>query len=154
LSRLARNGTSAVAGEAHLKPEASGRRTRSFDEIPVSPMTKLHKVDVPPRAPRYSPTTARPAYAHDHVSQTQADTARDLQFKEAVAARCVVAEMAELRRCHPGWFHRMDDAEPDTASSDELLELLRDAPTAFAKGLVFGKFQLRMELAAMTGRSF
>lgn len=65
-----------------------------------------------------------------------------------------MAEIAELQRCHPAWSHWMEDRDPNTTSADELLELLRTAPTSFAKGLIYGKLRLRMELAATTGRWF
>ena len=118
-------------------------------------MTKLQNADVAAGAARHDPIpVARFGRRGEVVTAEQADAARDLQFKESVVARSVLAEMSELQRCHRAWLASLDAAEPNTASSDELLELLRAAPTPFAKGLVFGKFQLRLEAAATTGRWF
>jgi hypothetical protein len=88
------------------------------------------------------------------VSKEQAAAVRDLQLKESIVARSVLAEMTELQRCHGAWLEWLHDTEANTASSDDLLDLLRSAPTAFAKGLLFGKFQLRVEAAARDGRCF
>jgi hypothetical protein len=63
-------------------------------------------------------------------------------------------QMAELMRVFPDWFYLYDDTNPDTAKRTELVDLLESAPNLFAMGLIYGKFTMRLELAAVTGRSF
>jgi hypothetical protein len=87
-------------------------------------------------------------------SVAQLELIQRLQELEAQAARACQDDMRQLREQHPLWLFHFEDAEADTADADALIDLLVSAPNAFAKGLIFGKFTLRMQLAAITSRSF
>ena len=92
--------------------------------------------------------TARPCRT------VQMNAALRLLTLEAQGARSILPEIAALRREHPVWLFRFEDVEPGTADAEEVLDLLMSAPNSFAKGLVFGMFTCRMQIAAVTGRAF
>lgn len=77
-----------------------------------------------------------------------------LQGLEAQGLIQCQQEMSDLRQDHALWFSEFEDIDPDTADVEDVLSLLQTAPSGFAKGLIFGKFTLRMQLAAVTGRGF
>jgi hypothetical protein len=52
------------------------------------------------------------------------------------------------------WYDRYQLADTDTCSRTELVQLLANAPTDYLAGLLAGKYQLRIAIEAMTGRSF
>lgn len=54
----------------------------------------------------------------------------------------------------PDWFAYFEDVQAFSAPKADLMELLRTAPTPFAKGLIYGIVLMRQELAAVTGRDF
>lgn len=62
--------------------------------------------------------------------------------------------MQDLQARHPDWFELYDDTVPDNAPRADVVELLASAPNDFAKGLMYGKFTMRVELEAVTGRAF
>lgn len=74
------------------------------------------------------------------------------------------AESEVLSKCHrmmkasdltdPSWFAKYEDSFPDTAARDEVVELMRTAPDQFSLGVMYGKYLMRQEIAAMTGREF
>jgi hypothetical protein len=63
-------------------------------------------------------------------------------------------KMHELSTKHPAWFELYDETLPDNAPRAEVVELMATAPTDFAIGLLYGKFTMRLELEAITGRPF
>ena len=78
-----------------------------------------------------------------------------LHYMQQLEARATLecsGEMEELRTQFPDWFALYEDMQPDTAGCEEVLALLTSAPNAFSKGLMMGKFSIRMEYAAITGR--
>lgn len=85
-------------------------------------------------------------------SDTAASAMDDSMELEATG-RCD-DKMAELRRIHPAWYELFDDTLPDNAPRSEVVELMHSAPNDFALGLMYGKFTMRQELAAVTGREF
>ncbi|WP_162590617.1 hypothetical protein [Variovorax sp. RA8] len=66
-----------------------------------------------------------------------------------------IVEMDALEKNHPEWYAMFNDVLPDSlASRAELAELWATAPTPFANALIYGKFTLRLEIAAHTGIPF
>ena len=68
-------------------------------------------------------------------------------------ARCD-KKINDLREQHADWFELFDDTLPDSAPRAEVVELMASAPSDFALGLMYGKFTMRLELEAVTGREF
>jgi hypothetical protein len=104
----------------------------------------------------FAPISVREPLPMAQVSlhRPPAQAASVLQQLEAEGIECCQAEMKALREQHALWFYAYEDADPDTAGPEEVLALLQSAPDGFAKGLIFGKFTLRMQIAAITGRGF
>lgn len=73
---------------------------------------------------------------------------------EAEAIRVCERKVTELQMAHPDWSDLYEDTVPDSALREEVVELLHSAPNDFAKGLMYGKYLMRQELAAVTGRFF
>lgn len=73
---------------------------------------------------------------------------------EGFALAACEKKMVELQVNHPDWYELFEDTFPDNAPREEVVELMASAPTDFAKGLMFGKFSMRLELEAVTGRAF
>lgn len=73
---------------------------------------------------------------------------------EGLALASCEKKMNELRETHPDWYELFEDTFPDNAPRAEVVELMASAPTDFAKGMMFGKFSMRLELEAVTGRAF
>jgi hypothetical protein len=83
---------------------------------------------------------------------TQPQNAIDSPEVTAIA-RCD-QKMNELKEQHADWFELFDDTLPDSAPRAEVVELMMSAPNDFALGLMYGKFTMRLELEAVTGRDF
>lgn len=77
-----------------------------------------------------------------------------LQMFEANVAIEVAADTQALKLHHPDWVQAYEDAMPHTATTEELMELLITAPSAYAKGLISGLCSMRIEMAAISGRFF
>ena len=73
---------------------------------------------------------------------------------EIIAIKACNVSMESLRAQHPDWYEQMDDVAVDSAPRADIVELLHSAPNEFARGFIYGKFTMRMELAAVTGRPF
>lgn len=82
----------------------------------------------------------------------EASSSANVQEREAID-RCD-QKMLELSSKFPDWYELYDETLPDNAPREEVVELLRTAPNDFAMGLLYGKFTMRLELEAMTGRPF
>jgi hypothetical protein len=93
---------------------------------------------------RAESTAANSSYSEDGLR---------LMELEARAARACMADMKALEREHPAWLAQFDDVNPDVADMDELIELLDSAPTAFARGIVKGRIDLRLQVASVTLRA-
>lgn len=78
----------------------------------------------------------------------------DNEASEATAITRCDARMHDLREHHGDWFELFDDTLPDSAPRAEVVELMMSAPNDFALGLMYGKFTMRLELEAVTGRTF
>jgi hypothetical protein len=85
---------------------------------------------------------------------SQGAVAGELQQLEAQGLALCQADMKQLRDQFSLWYFELEDTDPDTADVHAVLTLLESAPNAFARGMVFGKFTLRMQIAALTGRGF
>ncbi len=60
-----------------------------------------------------------------------------------------------LREQFPDWFDDYDDAMVDVVADRKTIEkLLETAPNEFLKGLMYGKLAMRMQISALTERSF
>ena len=77
----------------------------------------------------------------------------DVHLEREALARCH-ADMARLENDAPDWCAFYEDAQPDSADRATLVELLRTAPSDFARGLLYGNFLMRMTIAGITGRDF
>lgn len=73
--------------------------------------------------------------------------------EQTAIVRCDT-RMKELQQSHPDWYELFDDTLPDTAPREEVVELMLSAPNDFAMGLMYGKYTMRLEMAAVTGREF
>lgn len=74
--------------------------------------------------------------------------------REGAALKLVEAQMRQLEREFPEWFAYFDETGPDVARREEVVELMATAPNAFALGLLFGKYSMRIEIESITGRSW
>jgi hypothetical protein len=79
---------------------------------------------------------------------------QSLRSLETDALASCSRSMQLLRVKHPDWFELFDDILPDNAPRADVVELMASAPNDFAKGLMYGKFTMRVELEAVTGRTF
>jgi len=74
---------------------------------------------------------------------------------ESVGMAFATAAMDTLEANHPEWYATYNEVLPDSAATRaELAELWATAPTPFAQGLIYGKFGMRLEIAAHTGIPF
>lgn len=81
------------------------------------------------------------------------DTSEQTNNEMLATSRCDT-KMQEVQRIHADWFELFEDTLPDSAPREEVIELMLSAPNDFALGLMYGKFTLRLELEAITGRAF
>lgn len=63
-------------------------------------------------------------------------------------------ERERLRTEHPQWFFDYEDFDPMTSSREVCEELLRTAPTDWARGMISGIMLTRAALAMVTDRGF
>lgn len=83
------------------------------------------------------------------------NTFKDTDFREERDALLLAStHLSKLEREFPGWWARFDDTSPDTAPRAEVLELMTSAPNSFALGVLYGKYTMRLEINAMTGREW
>lgn len=73
---------------------------------------------------------------------------------EIMALQRCDQQMTALQKTHSEWYELFEDALPDSACRADLVELLASAPNAFALGLLYGKYTMRLEIEALTGRPF
>jgi len=78
---------------------------------------------------------------------------------EVVAAtrmklRAVEGHLQSLAEQHQDWFAQLDFVDPDYCTRAELEGLMLSAPTTFVEGMMFGKLNLRIQMAGLTGRPF
>lgn len=62
--------------------------------------------------------------------------------------------MDHVAQVHPDWFAYFDDVQALSAMRADVAELLRCAPTEFTRGLMYGIYLMRSEIALITGREF
>ena len=62
--------------------------------------------------------------------------------------------MDQVSEIHPDWFAYFDDVQALSAMRTDVAELLRCAPTEFTRGLMYGIYLMRSEIALITGREF
>lgn len=74
-------------------------------------------------------------------------------IEQEVLTRCL-RQMRATGLTDPDWFAKYEDSFPDTAPKQEMLDLMKGAPDNFSLGVLYGKFLMRQEIAAMTGREF
>lgn len=77
-----------------------------------------------------------------------------LQSIELTVAQETIMELNLIQKLHPEWHRLYEDTDLDSAPSDELLSLLKQAPNSFSKGLISGMLRIRLAVAEVTGRSF
>jgi hypothetical protein len=59
-----------------------------------------------------------------------------------------------LEQRYPEWFAELDVNDPCTCTRPALMELIETAPAPFLQGMLYGQLMMRIQLAAITGRSF
>lgn len=64
------------------------------------------------------------------------------------------ARLRDLSEKFQEWFDEFDLIDPDFCTREELTKLMLGAPTSFVEGMLFGKFTMRIQMAALTGRTF
>jgi len=62
--------------------------------------------------------------------------------------------MDQVAQIHPDWFAYFEDVQALSAMRTDVTELLRCAPTEFTRGLMYGVYLMRGEMALITGREF
>lgn len=88
------------------------------------------------------------------LSVQDRDPDSDAQIVEREIMRKCHDLMTSIGRTDPGWMAYYEDALPDTADREVVIDLMRSAPNPFAMGVLYGKFLLRIEIAQITGREF
>lgn len=83
-----------------------------------------------------------------------ADSSERDTSPEAAALRIAEAAIAKVAANFPDWFLLFEDVQIETASRQELTELMSTAPTEFVHGLLHGVYLMRIEIAAITGRDW
>lgn len=74
--------------------------------------------------------------------------------REASVVKNLFTQLADVQRTAPDYYAHFDDVDSDTATRKELLELMNSAPNECVKYVLFGKYSMRMSLAAAIGRDF
>lgn len=96
------------------------------------------------------------AQAQGDAASFLQNTAPDVMIAEEeqklLNACALLQQQAE--EASPDWAAYYEDVQPCSAPKADILELLRCAPTPFAKGLMYGIYLMRYELSLMTGREF
>jgi hypothetical protein len=75
--------------------------------------------------------------------------ARQKSFLEEMRARLI-----DIKRDHPDWYAFYEDEDPMTSDRSTLEQMLADAPTEYAQGLITGIMAFRQQIAILTDRSF
>lgn len=75
-------------------------------------------------------------------------------LRENAIVREMFAEIEKLKQTNPEYFAFFEDADPDTATRAELVDLMASAPNDLVKYFILGKFTMRMTIASVTGREF
>lgn len=78
----------------------------------------------------------------------------DASAQERHALALAEAEMAKLETQFTQWWALFDDTSPYMAPRAEVVELMETAPNAFALGVFYGLYTMRLEIAAMTKREW
>lgn len=79
----------------------------------------------------------------------------DSEFREERDSLSFISlKLEELERQFPEWITLFDNTSPDIAPRAEVVKLMATAPNPFALGVLFGKYTMRQEIAAMTGREW
>lgn len=71
---------------------------------------------------------------------------------ERAALRIAESKMLQVEQKYPDWWSLYEDVVPDTAARAEVVELLATAPDDFSRGVIYGKYLMRLEIAAITKR--
>lgn len=74
--------------------------------------------------------------------------------RETSVINHLIAQLADVQRTAPDYFAYFDDVDLDTATRDELLDLMKNAPNEQLKYFLFGRYSARVALAVATGRDF
>lgn len=84
----------------------------------------------------------------------QSEGAFDTMSAQDKLIRACASQLEYAADQAPEWFAYFEDSQAFSAPREDVLELMRTAPTPFAAGLMYGIFLMRQELAVMTGRDF
>jgi ABC-type antimicrobial peptide transport system ATPase subunit len=76
----------------------------------------------------------------------------ELQSLEVQTFLAISSDLSAIGEADAAWNALYDDTPVETAGADELLHMLRTAPTPFAKGMIAGALKMRLDIAAVTGR--
>lgn len=104
--------------------------------------------------PTFPVPTAIATEVTEQMTEDRTQLDRDSE-NEYAAMENTTAYWEAIRTKYPDWYAMYEDVMPDTvATRSEMIELWTTAPTDWAKGLIYGKFTLRLEIAAHTGIAF
>ncbi len=73
---------------------------------------------------------------------------------EPYIVNAAAAELAKTAQIDAFWWFEYEHTETDICSRADLLNLLETAPTPIARGVLFGKWIMRVEIENITGRPF
>lgn len=96
------------------------------------------------------------ARAHEEAPSFLQNTAPDAMMseEEQKLLNACTALQQQAEDLSPDWAAYYEDVQPCSAPKADILELLRCAPTPFARGLMYGIYLMRYEMSLMTGREF
>jgi len=121
------------------------------DEVDMeSSIKEPHPVQV--HTPR---TPVAQAMSHaGHWTPTQKKLGEETGRNEERLVQACAARLDHVMQTNPDWFAYFDDVQAMSANRADIAELLRCAPDEFTRGLMYGIFLMRSEMALITGRDF
>ena len=73
---------------------------------------------------------------------------------EPYIVNSAATELAKTAKIDAAWWRVYEQTETDICARSELLSLIETAPTPIARGVLFGKWLMRIEIENITGRRF
>jgi hypothetical protein len=74
--------------------------------------------------------------------------------EETVLQSTLLDLLEQARELNADWWAAFEDTDVETCDRATLVGLMQDAPTDGAKLFLFGKYQFRLAIAAITERGF
>jgi len=89
-----------------------------------------------------------------HWNPTQKKSGDGAERNEERLVQSCAARLDHAMQTSPEWFAYFDDVQALSANRADIAELLRCAPDEFTRGLMYGIYIMRSEMALITGRDF